>query len=194
MDKNFEKVAILSEGEYVWFFGQDDRLRNNVVDYIFSILHRRLDIGIFYLNYCYFDHNMSKVIVPDYLETISKKKSKRINDNSDLFFRNSGDFFEKYLELPNFLPALIMKRSFWNGLHLEDFYGTAYIQVTDQYLNLKKCSIYVVQKILIEGRIPNNSWQENGNKLFEIMSGYLKMQKIVNENKLDYTITNILQY
>jgi len=180
MDRNFLKTAKLCSGRYVWFFGQDDYLRSGAINKVKDALKYN-DIGIVYINYRYFDKNQKRLLVSNYLETIIKNEHSILKDKSEIFYEDSNLFFKDFLDLPNFLPATVMKRRFWNDIDFSDFIGTAYVQVAAQYLNIDKCKIVVITKPYVNGTIPDDNWQVNGRSLFMIMAGYLKMQKLVNK-------------
>ena len=175
MDKNFLKSASLAKGKYVWFFGQDDLMKDGTIKKIYQVLEND-EIGILYLNYSQHDHNMKNVITKSYLDTYSKL-DKNIHLKESYYFSNYSNYFDVFHDLPSFLPATIIKGEFWHNTDLDPFFGTNYIQVALMYLNLNKGGIYVLTEPLIKGRIPNNKWQNDGTRHFEVLTGFLKMQK-----------------
>lgn len=177
MDRNFLRTAKLSKGNYIWFFGQDDELYDGAIDRVVSILTDNSDIGILYLNYDQYDHNMENVINSSYLK-IDKEKSKFfLVDKASYKFVDTNDYFRVVPDIPSFLPATIIKNEYWQSTDLNQFFDTYYIQVGLMYLNMHKDSIYVVSDSFIKGRIPINKWQHDGLKHFEILTGFLVMQK-----------------
>lgn len=182
MDKNFRKVVFHSEGKYIWFSGQDDIFLEGAISKIFNILNEQKNIGVISLNYKQYNHDLTKVLCDSALETKTYFPDK-ISREDDYFFKSSEEYFSVFYSAPSFLPATIMKREYWINTDLDDFIGTHYIQVANILLNMNKDNLYVVTKPYIIGRIPSDRWQSNGTKLFEIMTGKLKMQKMVFEDK-----------
>ena len=176
MDQNFRKTASLTNGEYVWFFGQDDLIRPGTIKKIISVLSNNC-VGIVYINYDQFDHDMQNLITKSFLDVYAKL-NKDLILNEYYHFENPNLFFSIFNDLPSFLPATITKSEYWKNTDLTPFFGTNYIQVGLMYLNMNMGSIYVITESMIKGRIPNDKWQYDGQRHFEVITGFLKMQKI----------------
>ena len=83
-----------------------------------------------------------------------------------------------YTQPPSFLPSVVILREYWLTSDIRQFYGTFFVQVGVLLLNMHKHRIGVFNVPLIKGRIPNDQWQEDGSKLFEIMTGDLVAKNI----------------
>lgn len=194
MDANFLKAAQNGNGRYIWLFGQDDILIPGAINKITNILNNNKDIGIVYINYSQYDHYFEKTICKSFLEQQLIDKKYKYLLSEDIKFTNSTEYFKVLDSLPSFLPAIIMKKQYWDNPEYEKFKGTAYIQVGNMLLNMNKGSIYVVPKVYIKGRIPNDRWQSDGNKHFEILTGALKMLTVVYNDKRNPMPANIYNF
>jgi len=183
MDRNFLKSAVLSSGEYIWFFGQDDELYAGAIKRVVKIIKCNKDIGILYLNYDQYNHDMTKIINKSFIKVEEEEIKKYLINENEYKFISYEDYFKYMNDIPTFLPATIINRGFLRNTDLTPFYGTNYIQVALMYLNMHKGSLYVIMDQMIKGRIPNDKWQNNGNFLFNVMTGFLKMQKISLQTK-----------
>ena len=181
MDGNFLKSASLANGEYVWFFGQDDLMRQGTIKKVLTILDDK-SIGIVYINYDQFDHDMKNILTKSYIDVYSKLDKDLVLDK-DFCFKDSSEYFKYFYDLPSFLPATITRSKFWHCTDLSPFFGTNYIQVALMYLNMNKGSIYVITQPMIKGRIPDDKWQFDGRSHFNVLTGFLKMQKISLQNE-----------
>lgn len=174
MDLNFRKVALLSQGEYVWFFGQDDLiLKYGLLKVVNAILSG--NPNIISLNYTQIDSSGS-VLNNSCLNNISRGSLKT---NYIYKFSSCEDYFRIFSSAPTFLPATIMRRSFWEKFDHKPFVGTCYVQVACILSNMNKGDIFVVTDNLIIGLVPDDKWQSDGNELFKIMLGSLRMQNII---------------
>ena len=182
MDLNFRNVAIRSKGEFIWFFGQDDILVNDGLKLVLDNLSN-LKPNILSLNYSQIKEN-GDVIDDSCLRNIIKGSLKK---NHIYKFKTSIEYFEKFYSAPTFLPATIMRREFWESFNHIPFVGTCYVQVACILTNITKGNIIVQTKNVIKGLVPDNKWQNDGNELFKIMLGSLRMQYLVvqiNKNSL----------
>ena len=179
MDENFQKTVLSAKGKYIWLFGQDDLLQPGAVDKVIAVLEKYPDVGIIYINYSQYTHDFNNVLCASALsrQLVNKKKQDIISE--DIYFKNSVDYFKIFDSLPSFLPATVMRRTYWDSSKLNRFKGTCYVQVGNMLLSMNKGSIYIIVEPLIKGRIPLNQWQMDGNKHFEIFTGALKMLTIV---------------
>ena len=191
MDKNFHKVTQLASGKYIWFCGQDDLLGEGILSQVIKMLTENSDIGILNLNFSQYEHYMKKCITPSFFELCSFDKE-RIKNNKELYFDTPKQYYEVFTQPPSFLPSVVMLREFWETTNSELFYGTYFVQVGVLLMNMHKKRIGVFTAPLIKGRIPDDQWQQDGNKLFSIMTGDLVAKKIafdINHN-LPYEIYN----
>jgi glycosyltransferase involved in cell wall biosynthesis len=177
MDGNFYKTTQLATGKYIWFCGQDDILELGLLKKVFDIVSNKKNIGILNLNFSQYDHDMDKCITESFFRE-SAFKQDAIENSEELYFENPKDYFNTLTQPPSFLPSVVMLRKYWLNSNVQQFFGTYFIQVGVLLLNMHKNRICVFTPSMIKGRIPNDQWQQNGNRLFAIMTGDLVAKKI----------------
>ena len=176
MDGNFHKVTKLATGKYVWFCGQDDLLCDGVIKQAIKMVSNK-NIGILNLNFSQYDHNMKKCLTESFFEESTFNK-KLVQTSDELYFDSPREYYSVYTQPPSFLPSVVILREYWLTSDIRQFYGTFFVQVGVLLLNMHKHRIGVFNVPLIKGRIPNDQWQEDGSKLFEIMTGDLVAKNI----------------
>ncbi len=177
MDENFTKVARLAIGKYVWFCGQDDRLGKEIIDSVTLILETN-NISILNVNFAQYNNNLTKCITPSFFARASFKEFSKYQDQDLIIFKNPKAYFKVFTQPPSFLPAVVMLRQYWDDEIPRQYYGTHFVQLGVLLSNMHKGDIGAFTKPLIKGRIPDNQWQSDGNKLFSIMCGDLRAKKI----------------
>jgi len=177
MDKNFHRTTQLASGKFIWFCGQDDLLEEGVLSQAVKMLTENIDIGILNLNFSQYDHNMVNCITPSYFDLCSFDK-KKIRSNKELYFSTPEEYYNIFTQPPSFLPSVVMLREYWDMTNIDIFKGTYFIQVGVLLMNMHLKGIGVFTTPLIKGRIPDDQWQSDGNKLFSVMTGELKAKKI----------------
>lgn len=176
MDRNFHNAVRLAKGKYIWFCGQDDYLGGEIINKVAEILSG-LNLAVLNLNFSQYDHDMKSCIMESFFDRASFKNNEMV-DNELIVFNNPLEYFKKFTQPPSFLPSVVMLREFWNDVDASQFYGTHFVQVGLVLLNLNKGKIGAFTKPLIKGRIPNDQWQSNGAKLFDIMTGDILAKRI----------------
>jgi len=180
MDRNFHKTTQLASGKYVWFCGQDDYLENGVLKVVVEMLSNE-NVGILNLNFSQYDHNMKECLTRSFFEVSTFNKS-FIEKNEKLYFDTPDQYYQVFTQPPSFLPSVVMLREYWETTDVKQFYGTYFIQVGVLLSNMHKNRIGVFTIPLIMGRVPDDQWQQDGNKLFSIMTGDLEAKKIAFES------------
>lgn len=175
MDKNFEIVADLARGKYIWFSGQDDIFEKGAVDRALNVIQNNPDIDFIYMNYSQKSDNLDKYIT-----------KKMLKINADIKCEDYKEFLQVTgLEyLPSFLPSYIIRKKMWDKISKEQYYGTQYIQVGVLLALLKHMKTYIVAETFITGRIPDNGWQKSSIKLLDNLSGSYEViyNAIINNN------------
>lgn len=179
MDENFHQVVRKASGKYVWFCGQDDLLGEEIIKTVPEILKSN-DLSILNLNFSQYDHEMESCLMKSFFERTAFNKES-LSTHSLLVFDGPDDYFRTFTQPPSFLPSVVMLREYWSDADAKKFYGTHFVQVGLVLLNFGSGRIGAYTKPLIKGRVPNNQWQSNGNKLFEIMTGDILAKKIAFE-------------
>jgi glycosyltransferase involved in cell wall biosynthesis len=151
MDANFEKCIFESYGKYIWFFGQDDYVVIDDLNYCIECLEM-YNPDIVFANYSI---NRSWKYNSNYV----------FNNNTRLFFGVGVSDFLKISnrKVPSFLPSLIIKKDVWpSDQVISKFYGTHFIQLASFIYNLliNKKWLYIGKPLAI-GEIPATGWQNS---------------------------------
>ena len=184
MDGNFKQSAFNATGEFVWYSGQDDIFLDGALAKALQVIATNSNLGLIYFNFSQFDESRKKIVCDSvfHLQTVDPAK---IDFSQDLLFHNASEYFSFFTDGPSFLPAIVMRRSFWQTTNTDEFAGTYFIQYANILLNLNNAKIVAVTQPFVRGLIPAAGWQKNGNKLFSIELGYLKAQAIVHQKRSD---------
>jgi glycosyltransferase involved in cell wall biosynthesis len=188
MDRNFREVALIAEGEYIWYCGQDDLFLSGAIKHVLDGLRNDDNIGVVLVNFSQYLERKDKIICESFFDIL---KNKDFTFKDDLLFNNSSEYFSAFRDIPSFLPSTLMKRDFWLETQNEKYFGTCFVQYATILLNFNKGKILVIHKPYIKGLIPENGWQTNGNKLFSIQLGQLKAQALVFNDSEDFLPKNI---
>ncbi len=173
-DKNYLKVIEISNGEYCWFLGSDDKIAPGAIDFVIDLLsNEKCDIYISNRKEC--DVNMN----------ILKDRSFFIKQNL-LWNISETKILEKYFNNVNclggvfsYLSSIIFKRNIWIiDDKVEDFIGTAYVHV---YILLgaliRRSTIKHINRSLVLCRLGNDSFMSEGfiKRLLLDYEGYYKL-------------------
>lgn len=176
MDKNFELLVQKARGEFIWFCGQDDIYLKGSIALVIAEIKKYPDAQNILLNFSIYDHDMENMLVKNGLSL--KSFPDKLIEKKRIIIDSPNEYFSLLSQPPTFLPTIIMKKSIWEDSRKKEFYNTHYIQTGLILLNMHKSILIILPKILIHGRLPNDQWQNDGNKLFNINLGYLKTVKI----------------
>lgn len=166
MDRNFARAALQGTGEYVWFSGQDDIFESGAIDKCWQVLSAYSDIDFVYFNYQSKNGDLTKIVAPPF-----------VSFAEDRYFASAEEYFREIDHAPSFLPAALMRRSFWDTTPYEIFFDTHYVQMGVWLYNFARGHAYVVaDPRFITCRVPEDSWKHQGGQmLFGIFSGSLEV-------------------
>ena len=183
MDLNFERAALRSKNDFIWFSGQDDFFEPRSLETLLSYIDKSDNIGLIVMNFDQIEPDSGKIISKGAFEK-QHYINKKIDFYSKDYFRFSSidEYFRYFKSVPTFLPSTIMKREYWSDFDSKKYLGTCYVQVGAIWENLHKGDIIVITKSFIKGSLPNDQWQSDGNKLFRILLGNLKMKTLVQKS------------
>lgn len=182
MDLNFEKVARESTLEYTWYFGQDDLLFSGTMQKVFDYIEVYAP-NLLALNY----HQVDKDHEVIEASVMGKRYfgSENFDERDHFYYERGSDYFKDFNSAPSFLPATIFKRIYWENFDPTPYYGTAYVQLACILENLDQGKLLVTTEVFVNGLIPDDGWQNNGNALLRIALGNMKAKTIVNQRKPD---------
>lgn len=176
MDGNFHQAVKCAQGTYIWFSGQDDRFGKDAYKTFRDILKSHPDTDCIYFNYRqYFPEP-----TPHYGDTYLQLED-------DFFARTADEYFSHLDRAPSFLPAIVMRRSFWQQMDLCPFYGTLYVQVGCWLWHARNAHVHVVaDPTHIDCRCPLESWKfTDGTMWYSTLIGTLAAYHIVLRDKPD---------
>lgn len=173
MDGNFEKIVTYASGEHIWYCGHDDIFGEGAVEKVLNVLENNPELDFIYMNFSRHSHEMSELILERHVEI-----------NQDILCKDYNHFLEITTlgQLPSFLPSFIMSKSCFDKAEKAPFYGTYFVQLGAFFSVLKDMNLYIIAEPLVKGRIPDNRWQQDSEKLLDILSGDFEVIKYAYKN------------
>lgn len=165
MDRNFDRVASVATGKYIWFCGQDDVIESDGLDKVLELLTERSS-----LDFVLMTHN--KRIANQFGEYVLEE------DKLDRHVFGAG--IAAYLihtnyRLPTFLPKYCIRRDLWLRSDPSFYFGTHYCQVgvfLEVARDIEWCHF---AGNFVTGLEPLDGWQLNADSYITIAFGYLTM-------------------
>ncbi len=178
LSKNLIICINKARGLYAWSSGDDDLFLEGSIKHVLSSIKNNPGLGLISVNYSQYSEKEEKYICLSMFDklAINPKKNDLIKD---LLFNNGKEYFSFFNDAPSFFPSTIMLRSIWISTNVNDYVGTCFEQYATVLLNINKIKILTISKPLIRGLIPTNGWQSDGNKLFSIQLGAMKVRELV---------------
>jgi glycosyltransferase involved in cell wall biosynthesis len=169
MDLNFEKCIKESLGLYTWFFGQDDYVSKDNLNYCIS------QIDIYKPDIIFANYSINR--------TWNYKTNYVFNDNLDNYCSiGAKDFLNiNNGKVPSFLPSLIIRKGNWPDLNIvKSFYGTHFIQLAVFIYNIgiNKKWLYIGKPLAI-GVIPSTGWQNSLTNRIKYYKGFIECLDIL---------------
>lgn len=123
-DRNCQAAAKIALGKYIWFLSDDDSLTDNALLEIVSALTEHPHTVFGFINY--------SMLTPGFDEYFPLKFEKNLIVSADELMTRTNLAF-------SFISSCIFKKSAWDSLNLEKYYGTYWIQ------------LYAAKEIALEG-------------------------------------------
>lgn len=195
-DLNYLKSVEIASGEYCWFMGSDDALKQGALKRIDTELQKQLDIYL--CNRDEFDKTLKNFLfkkfwlspeITDRTYNLTNKEDylSYLNDAIDL-----GALF-------SYLSSIVFKRENWNEVKYDNkFTGSAYSHV---FVLLKSIqnhgALKYIQEALVKNRTDNDSFNLTNNTLKRTLidfEGYLLLANtIFNDDKeLRHAFLNVM--
>jgi len=174
-DLNYMKAIEIADGEYCWFMGSDDQIKEGAVKLILSKLSNEYDAMLFCRTLC--DVNL----IPYGKDYALRKKL-----NEGLFDFSNNDELTFYLRMAtnlsalfSYLSTIIIKKTAWEEIVLDDtFIGSAYSHVFKIFSFLRKGGVlYYSKESIVFTRVGNDSFQTQhiNDRLVLDLDGYFKL-------------------
>jgi abequosyltransferase len=185
-DRNYLKTVELAKGDYCWFFGSDDAIKEGAIDRIKAEINTNCDI---YLCSEYLCDLQLKPYAIHYLLPENIKDAKfNLSDPKQLL-----DYFnlaQSHSALFGYLSCIIFKREKWNSIiYNEDYTGTLYSHMFMLYSFIDKgCILQYIREPLVYWRSGNDSFGGTGNiqKRYLIdIDGFTKIKNMFFVNDIE---------
>ncbi|MCA9369087.1 glycosyltransferase family 2 protein [Candidatus Woesebacteria bacterium] len=176
MDRNFVQSMLNARGKYVWFCGQDDHLMDGVLEIVIGLLTNNKNVQNVYLDYSQYDVGKKQVVCSSMIDRQLIHESKE----DIIYVKNADEYFSVIVDAPSFLPATVVRLDKKLLKKLPPFLNTHYVQYAYFTLGLNEGTTIILRRQLIQGPIPVDGWQKNGNSLYRIAVGKLYCQYLLN--------------
>lgn len=165
MDRNFTLSVELARGRYVWLFGQDDMILTTGLDAVLDFLAARPEVDFLYMNHA---------------RRIQSERGERFVPGPSSVDHVCGRGLPSFLAhtnavLPTFLPTYILRRTLWDAVDANRYFGTCYCQVgvfIEASRDMVWCHFAGTHVI---GLQPQDGWQTNPKAYVRIAFGHYSM-------------------
>jgi len=125
-DFSYMKVIEIADGEYCWFLGSDDQIKDGAVKNVVSKIINGYDTLLFCRTNC--DYHLTPIRIEFALKKGIQEGTYNFSDKYELirYFKNARDLSALF----SYLSTIIVKKSVWDNIPLEQsFIGSAYSHV-----------------------------------------------------------------
>jgi len=188
-DRNFDLVIRQSKGEYVWLFGDDDKLEGGAIKKVLEVLKKYPKVGFIFVNYSSYNEDLSICIKERNLELIKD------------MYCNSADEFYSITKIASIVGSSnIVNRNLWNYVNKDKFIGTNWMHFCVVTSYLKGHSAYCIADpyvVLRQGKavrcMDNGKLLIHGNKLSSIIKSLVKIgyERSTVKGMLDFIKVNL---
>ncbi len=170
-DNNLNSVISNSHGEFVWFLGDDDYLVPDAPHIIINKI------------YSFEQHHPDVLVAPvQYYDIRSDIYLEGRQVEKDRCYSNGEDFIRENLWATAPMSSLIVRKSAWSAVKLEEFCGTQWSHVGAVIKLAKHSTIILLSSPKVVVRTGNPRWCSNfGNQLLSGMTHLNVMSSIVKE-------------
>lgn len=168
-DSNFDLSVKRASGKYVWLFSDSEKIINEKAIYHILEVLRQKEYDFLMVNY----ENDIKL------------------GNVSSYYDNGDDFFQNTKFKSNFITSCIVNKQEWIDLHLENYYGSYWIQTAYQIKALsplKKCCAGLIKDVYIASLNSKAKW---GNKGSFILVGLNLLKVYIEMKELGYNKTTL---
>lgn len=165
--------------EYVWIFGDDDKILNFWLKVVLDTLLLKDNIWWLFVNYFTFSEKNNSVLNTSMIHTMNHWCKNKIKID-EIIILDWSLVFDYLNQTPTFLSSIIMKKDFFKKNDLDLFQDNLYPHTWICTLNTFNRKIWIITRPLIKGLVPEKGWwHKNGNTLFEAALDYIFMNYIV---------------
>jgi len=170
-DRNFDLVIRQSKGEYVWLFGDDDKLEGGAYKKVLEVLRKYPKAGFIFVNYSSYNGDFSICI-----------KERNLELMKDVYCNSADEFYSMTKIASIVISSNIVNRNLWNYVNKDKFIGTNWIHFCVVTSYLKGHSAYCIANpyvVLRQGSavrcMDNGKLLIYSNKLSSIIKTLVKM-------------------
>lgn len=175
-DKNYLKTIEIASGEYCWFMGSDDTIKENSLEVILNNINLfNADIFLCNRTECNFD-----------MKPIRNRKwlSEKYTENTIFKTQDLEEYFNNALSIGavfSYLSSIIVKKESWESIDNKDlFVGTAYshVYVLMSILIKNNSTLGYITDYLVNSRGDNDSFAQDGlaKRIMLDIKGYIKLK------------------
>lgn len=168
-DRNIDLIFKRAKGQLIWLLSDDDALNAGALEKLTQVIDRRAALSVIFSNYSAYRVDLH-----------SPAFNPRESLAHDVFCRSGDDFFIASRFLIGLVSSMIIRRSDWNALNVEDFCGTgwAFIEAVSMILAKNGTTSYIIADPLVRLRTESSRWGEEGKFLLQGLKIVKIMQKM----------------
>jgi glycosyltransferase involved in cell wall biosynthesis len=118
-----------AQGEFVWFLGDDDKIKDSGLSYVIDVINKEKNLSVLCINSSLYDRELKEI-----------KIIKKIKINEDRIYNNHNDVLFHMNFALCYLSTLIMKKEYCSDVNdASSFLGTGFIH------------FYLVLNVLLKG-------------------------------------------
>ncbi|MBT9173992.1 MAG: Abequosyltransferase RfbV [Syntrophomonadaceae bacterium] len=167
VDRNFDLAVQRSNGRYVWFFGDDDKMSCGGILKVLDVLTSDSMIANIFVN--------CRMMSSD-LELCYKEKIISINED---FLLTPDEFLLQLGATAALVPSMVVSRSLWLNVDKARFLNTGWLALGTLYLMLQGHKAYCISSAYVLFRDGSSRWHKDGRFLAMVLTLCAIMQEFV---------------
>ncbi|MBT9172009.1 MAG: Abequosyltransferase RfbV [Syntrophomonadaceae bacterium] len=172
-DCNIDLVVRRSSGEYVWLFGDDDKLVAGGIRKVLNVLQIHNDLAVVFINYAVYSSDFEQCL-----------KERVLENKNDLYCENADKLLTTVKIAPIFLSSNIIRRALWERADSDHYVGSKWMHFGTMLSLLPGHPSYYVSSPYVMLRSGALRWKQDGT----ILLYGCELMKIVREcPKLGYS-------
>lgn len=172
-DRNFDLAVRRPQGEYVWLFGDDDKMDLGGIRKVLDILQDYGDLAAIFINYAVYSSDFKHCL-----------KERVLESRNDLYCENADVFLAVVKIAPIFVSSNIICRTLWEQANSEQYIGTNWIHYGTLLSLLSGHPSYYVSFPYTMLRSGGQRWKRAG---IQLING-CELMKIIREcSKFGYS-------
>ncbi|MFC1551708.1 glycosyltransferase family 2 protein [Candidatus Latescibacterota bacterium] len=158
VDCNFDLAIQRASGEYVWFFGDDDKMAPGGIQKVLMVLGQNSDISNIFVNCKMMDSTFTQC----YEERV-------IHIYEDLLLKRADDFLLQIGPTATLVPAIVVRRSLWLKVDNIQLFGTEWLVLIMIFSIMPGHTAYIISKPYSLFNSGSQRWHKKGHFLKMIL-------------------------